>query len=540
MIEKLATLYPEMAMLFGACVCMLMGLSENVAARRATVWVAAVTLLFAAFLATSTEASAGLLGVDPSFVKVAVASVGLLLLMVAAGVPDRLRSTADAEAEQEKSGHFEPGNVLRGEFYAFFLFSLTGVMLCAGANDLVWLFLALELTSLPTYVMVAVSRDKLQAQESAVKYFFLGAMAAAVFLYGFTFIYGATGLTTFTVYENGELVGGIAHYVAQEGVSPLLLAGLVISLIGLAFKIAAVPMHFYAADVYEGANVAVTAFLAFVPKTAGFLGIVLLLGLLPHDALPPTLRWTIWLMAAATMTVGNILALQQDNVKRLLAYSSIAHSGYVLVAVSAGAPGIAAASAATGAMNNPAGAVVFYLVAYGLATLASFAVLGCLHRNRDEAQTFDDLSGLVKRDPFLGGLMLISVLSLIGFPPFVGFIGKIYLFGTAYTLGDGDAMVVSLVVIAVINSAVSATYYLRIASACFFGENRDQTTSPDYPARRYGAAIAAFGALALFFVGWLLIDASHVAHGESAAAVNTNEVHEVSVLKSDTADQSRN
>lgn len=490
MVDKIAEIWPEITLLTGAVACLLVGLSPEVAIRRMTVWIAAISLIVAGvFVCAGISATQSVTGVAP-FIKLAVVVIGLILLMVAAAVPDQLKMTRDAEAGREP---FDAGLVMRGEFFAFFLFSLTGVMLTAGASDLVWLFLALELTSLPTYVMVATSRDRAEAQESGVKYFFLGAMAAAVFLYGFTLIYGATGQTDFALIRESVF----AQLNEQGSLPPLFILGLVLSLVGVAFKIAAVPMHFYAADVYQGATTAVTAFLAFVPKTAGFVAMIALLSLVPAELESPAITALLWIMAVLTMTVGNVLGLIQNNVKRVLAYSSIAHSGYMLV-------GLLALHGSGGeAIGSGLAAILFYLVAYGLATIGAFAVLGSLQVRGEEAETYEDISGLVRSRPALAALMLLSVLSLIGLPPMVGFLGKIYLFGSAIQHGH-----TTLVVIAVLNSAISAVYYLRIASACFFGEPSGQVTSVPGVARPIAAAIASIAAVVLGFAGGRLVDAA--------------------------------
>ncbi len=529
MADKVAGLAPEMVMLTGACACLLIGLSRSVAARRATPWLAGLTLAVAGMFVlidygasraaeadVVTGVEAGPINALAMYVKGAAIVIGLLLLLVAATTPDALRATRDTEGHGKR---FDPSLSVRGEFYAFFLFSLTGVMLVGAAEDLAWLFLAIELTSLPTYVMIAISRDKLQAHESAVKYFFLGAMAAAMFLFGFTLLYGATGTTRLFGPTMGDGVTSIQQYLidvsAGGGSAPLLFtAGMVLSIIGLAFKIAAVPMHFYAADVYEGAATPVTAFLAFVPKAAGFVALVLLLApvtvLKTGDPAVEALTWTLWIIAALTMTVGNVLGLLQNSVKRMLAYSSIAHSGYMVVALVAFA---GPTGEGTESMASAFGAVLFYLVAYGLGNLGAFAVLACLQRRGEDAQTFDDLAGLVKRAPGLAAIMLISVLSLIGLPPTVGFLGKVYMSSAAI-----DAGCVGLVVIALLNSAISAVYYLRLASVCFFREpTGDVTPTPD-AARRSGAAIAAAAAVALGVVGGPLVTISGDVAAERAVA----------------------
>lgn len=493
-IAKLSTLGPEIAMLIGACLCLFLGLARGQTLRRTTGGVALVAIMVAGWLACRDAVGAGELA---TYIKLTVCAVGGLLLLLALAVPGKLEF-AQAVSQQtsplEASG---PEYAERGEFFGFFLLSLAGVMLCAGASDLVWLFLALELTSLPTYVMVATARERVTAQESGVKYFFLGAMAAAVFLYGFTLLFGAAGSTEFSQ---------IQRVIAQQGLTPLMTLGLVLSVLGISFKIAAVPMHFYAADVYQGATTSVTAFLAFVPKTAGFVSIILLLQLIGWP-LPPALTWMLWIMAAATMTLGNVLGLLQTSVKRVLAYSSIAHSGYMLV----GLLGNDNASA-DGTLGNGVAAVLFYLPAYGLATLAAFGVLACLERQGEEAETFDDLAGLSHRSPMLATVLLISVLSLIGLPPMVGFLGKIYLFGSAIEHGY-----IGLVVIAVLNSAVSAVYYLRMVGAVFFSEPQTQTYLVDSPLRRLGVTVAALGAIYLGLGGNTLVNAAREASRRPAS-----------------------
>lgn len=521
MVEKFATLWPEITLLIGAVVCLITGLSPSLQVRKATAWVAAAALVIAGLIVPYMEPTTSVLGLAgmTSFVKMAIACVGLVLLMVTAGVTNNLRQSKASDAARK----FEPGNAIRGEFFAFFLISLAGAMLTAGADDLVWLFLALELTSLPTYVMVATSRDNIRAQESAVKYFFLGALSAAMFLYGFTLLYGATGLTDLA----GIRTIALEQISLTGDVSPLMLMGLLMSVVGICFKIAAVPMHFYAADVYEGAATPVTAFLAFVPKTAGFAALIILLSVVgwPLDKTPSVgfdggdaLTYLLWGIAVLTMTVGNVLGLLQNNVKRVLAYSSVAHTGYILVGVLAG-PALVTQNLVPGPLGDGLAAVLFYLVAYGLATVASFAVLGCLKAQGEEAQTFDDISGLVRKHPALAGIMLVSVLSLLGLPPLAGFVGKIYLFGPAYSHGF-----VYLVIIALINSAISAAYYLRIASVCFFGKPNEQLQVDTAPARVAGAAVAAIGAIVLGVAGAQLIDSAHDAISPAAGEVTQNAV----------------
>ncbi len=511
MLEKIAGVWPEIVLGIGACLCLLIGLAREASIRKSCAVVAALTILASGVVTLWPLPRAQAGGVELSFVpfvKLLVLGVGLLLLLLASSLPGELRQTQWAERDDSR---FDAGNVMRGEFFAFFLLSLAGVMLVAGADDLVWLFLALELVSLPTYVMVAASRDKLSANEAAVKYFFLGALAVAMFLYGFALIYGATGFTNLVQIRDA----------AATGVSPLLLTGLVLALLGMCFKIAAVPMHFYAADVYQGAASPVTAFLAFVPKTAGFIAILLLLQLLPDWPTHGPLFWLLWIVAALTMTVGNVLGLLQSSVKRVLAYSSIAHSGYMLVGLLAG-PAALQSTTPVGADSGVA-AVLFYLVAYGCATAGAFAVLACVRVNGQEADEYDDLAGLVRRQPMLAAVMLLCVLSLVGLPPLAGFIGKIYLFGSALSRSGEQPAMLYLVVLAVLNSAVSAVYYLRIVGVCFFAPAHEHAQAEATPTRRVAALLCALVALAIGVAGNRLVVAARSAAPQASPTVQAVE-----------------
>ncbi len=517
MADKAMMLAPEIIMIATAFVVMIVGLSPNRAIRKGTLGlsaaglvVAGVALIFHEQLGLPETTSLAL------YVRLAVVGIGLLLLLMAAETPDEAHAD-DLHAAAGPEG-FDPGNVARGEFYGFFLLSLVGAMLCATADDLIWLFLALELTSLPTYVMVATSREHRHSPEAGVKYFFLGAFAAALFLYGFALLYGATGTTMFTPLGGDHLVG-ISRVFAEDGINTLGMVGLLLAVVGVAFKIAAAPMHAYAADVYQGAATPVTAFLAFVPKTAGFVALMALIALVgwPLDATPDVvdfgdgLFWLLWVMAVATMFLGNTLALRQNNVKRVLAYSSIAHSGYMLVGVIAG-PGIGVSEAP---IRNGIAAVLFYLVIYGVMNLGAFAVLGVLKRQGEEAQTYDDLHGLAKRHPGLAAVMAISVFALAGLPPIVGFWGKLSLIGAALGAGtDGgmsDPRMVWLVVLLVIASAIAAVYYLRIIGACFVSEGTETAERASLPWRTAAAMLAAVLVIALSLGSNWLMRASHEA-----------------------------
>ncbi|MBI1371588.1 MAG: NADH-quinone oxidoreductase subunit NuoN [Phycisphaera sp.] len=493
MAEKIQHLTPELLLVVAAFVVMLLGLAREASLRRATFWISLLALIGAAVLSWG---QAGVIDPMAHFMKMSIAAIGAILLMVVAEVPDEVGLEP---GDDEKS--FDPANTSRGEFYGFFLLSLVGAMLCAGADDLIWLFLALELTSLPTYIMVATSRQDIRASEAAVKYFFLGAFAAAVFLYGFALIYGATGTT---------MLPEIAKVFASGPLNNLAVAGVLITVVGICFKIAAVPMHFYAADVYQGAASPVTAFLAFVPKAAGMMALILVLGAVgwPLVNQSQALVALLCVIAVATMFVGNLLALVQNNIKRLLAYSSVAHSGYMLVGLIAG-PGDASRSSW---LTNGVAAVLFYVVAYGIMNVAAFAVVGLMKRGGEEVESIDDIRGLAYRRPGLAAVLAIAMLSLAGIPPLVGFWGKVYLFGSAISAGY-----ILLAVLAVLNSAIGAYYYLRVVALSFLYEPvdaADQAEISRRPARTRGGLIAAVWVVLISVVAGPLVDSAKRAAGQ--------------------------
>lgn len=467
MIEKLHSLWPEVVLFAAACVVMIVGLSPSAAVRRLCAPLCAVALGIAGVLALRTTPSTyAALPMLAEYGKVLVAAVGLLLLLLLAGTADRDYEAAIARG----STTYDPLRANRAEFWSFFLFSLTGVMLCAGADDLIWLFLALELTSLPTYIMVAVSTSRNRSMEAAVKYFFLGALGAAIFLYGFALLYGGTGTTRLFAPPGEPSIASILadQMTSGKGINAIAMAGLILSFLGVCFKIAAVPMHFYTPDVYQGASSAVAGFLAFVPKTAGFFAILLLASAAgwwgfsaadPNGSLPQPLAQAVVIVAILTMTVGNVLAVIQRSAKRILAYSSIAHSGYMLVGVASG-PGPAGAPFT----SNGLAAVLFYLLCYGVMNLGAFAVLASLERpgrdgTADEVDDIDDLRGLCATRPLLGWTMVFSAAGLLGLPPLLGFFAKLPLFTSGIASNE-----IPLVVILGINSAIAAFYYLRLAA----------------------------------------------------------------------------
>ncbi len=523
-VERLAYLKPEMALGVGACIVMMLGLSPKRSIRLGceTVSILALMAAFAlALFATPEHATSAMPNLMP-FAKAMIAAVGVILVMALSGTVDR-----ELEARAERTGVFDKARSTRGEFYSFFLFSLMGLMLCASADDLIWLFLALELTSLPTYVMVSISTARRQSQEAGVKYFFLGAFGAATFLFGFAMLYGAAGTT--------QLFGpgSIAEHLSTVGIGPIAMLGLVMSIIGVSFKIAAVPMHFYTPDVYQGAATPVSAMLAFVPKAAGFITLMLLLCAVgwthggaggAGEGLPEPIRVILWVMAALTMTVGNVMAWLQTSVKRMLAYSSVAHSGYMLVGLIAG-PGDGSLA------RNGLAAVLFYLMVYGFTNVGAFAALSALeHKNGREADSVDDIRGLWKTQPVLAVVMAVCIASLLGLPPLLGFFGKLFLFTSA--IGAGE---IALVVILGLNSAIAAYYYLRIIGLPMLKDpdavSQDLRRSP-YPARTLVGVVSACSAVLLVAIASRLMHASNNATAYTPAVASAPPAADTPALSS--------
>jgi len=353
-----------------------------------------------------------------------------------------------------------------GEFYILVLFAAVGMVIMASANDLIVIFLGLETMSLSLYVLAGFFRSRIEAGEASMKYFLLGAFASGFFVYGIALIYGATGSTNLD--KLGVAVAGGA------GRDPLLLIGFGLLVVGFGFKISSVPFHMWTADVYEGAPTSVTALIATGSKAAAFAAF---LRLLLASLRPVQADWALllWGMAVLSMTVGNVVALAQQNLKRMLAFSSIAHVGYMLVGIVAG-----------GALGN--GGVLFYLLVYTFTTAGAFGVILLLERGGEEAVRLEDTAGLANRHPLLGLALTIFLLSLIGIPPTAGFVGKFYLFGAAVRSGY-----YWLAVIGVLNSAIAAYYYLRVIVSMYMREPEGTPTS----------VVPSFaGALALVVALW--------------------------------------
>ncbi len=473
-------LLPEWILLIGGCLVLFLGATRSARSSNQLPFISLVVVLAALVVSVlrpveglATTAAPGLLLTElTNYVRFVALGVGLLLALV---------------------NWHQPISSERGEYLAMMLFSLLGVLLTASANDLLVLFFAIELVSVPTYVLIGLSRDDSRAPESTVKYFFLGAMAAAVLAYGLSFLYGVAGTTTMYVVRDGTLQSTLALGAGMDG---LALIGLLLVFGGLCFKIAAVPFHFYAPDVYEGAASPVTGLLGFVPKIAGFVALLKIFGAMDW-ALPTSFLWIVWLVAAASMTFGNVQALLQQNAKRVLAYSSIAHSGYMLIALLVGP------LAGAGPMRDGVLALLFYIGIYGAMNLGVFALLASYQRDAKSIELIDEFKGLAAKAPIAALALAACLFSLMGFPPTAGLLGKLYIFSSAFSLDQSHAFhgpLVALAIIGLLNSAIAAAYYLRLVAAAYMQSN-DPDSAPvpkEGMGARLGLVCCAVAMIGLF------------------------------------------
>ena len=368
-----------------------------------------------------------------------------------------------------------------GEYYAIMLFAMVGMMLMGQATDLLVIFLALETMSIAVYILTGIRRDQQQSTEAAFKYFLLGAFASAFFLYGIAFLYGVTGST------NLDRIGSVIAAQSMSG-NPMILLGVGLLIVGFAFKVAAVPFHMWSPDVYEGAPAVVTGFMSTGVKAAAVAAFVRVF----LSSLEPMITdWApvLWVIAAATMILGTVVGVAQTSLKRMLAYSSVAHGGYLLAGLVAG---------------NDVGkaAILFYLAAYALTNLGAFGVIALLGTRERANDDLRDYAGLFKSHPALAVLMTFFLLSLGGFPPTAGFIAKWYVFSAA--IGSGYY---SLAIIGVLSSVVSVCFYLRIVVMMFMTD-RDarQVPAPITTMAYVGLALSLAGVLYLGVLPTAIID----------------------------------
>lgn len=362
-------------------------------------------------------------------------------------------------------GYIRRMGLERGEYYILLLFSVTGMMLMAQAGDLIIVFLALELLSIPLYVLAAFAHPQPESEEAGMKYFLLGAFATGFVVYGTALVYGATGSTNlFAIVES-----------ASHGTSGLLLTiGAALILVGFGFKVAAVPFQMWTPDVYQGSPTAVTAFMASGAKIAGFAALLRVFTT-AFPSIAGDMTDVLWALAALTMIVGNLIAISQSDIKRMLAYSSIAHAGYILMAfVPYGNPEIRDVSIAAG---------LFYLVAYAVTSFGAWGVVIALEKKEGRGLAIEDYAGLGRKYPALAAAMTVFMLSLIGFPPTLGMVGKFYLFRAVIEGGF-----IWLAIIGVLTSLISAYYYLRVVVTMYMKEGDPETEHETWLVFTIGAA----------------------------------------------------
>ncbi len=365
----------------------------------------------------------------------------------------------------------------RGAYFSLLLLATAGMLAMAQGADFLTIFLGLEIFSLSLYILVGFSRKDLRSGEAALKYFLLGAFASGFFLYGIALIYGATGSTNLAA-----ITQAIAPLSVSLPFAPLLPVGIGLLLVGYGFKVAMAPFHMWTPDVYQGAPTPVTAFMSVATKTAAFASLIRVLAALITNDRP-------WLLALAglavlTMTLGNLAALRQTSLKRMLAYSSIAHAGYVLVGLAAG--------------NRPGSeGALYYLLAYTFMNLGAFAVLLAVQRRDENDVTGERMAGLAHRQPALAVLMAVFMFSLAGIPPLAGFFGKLYVFSGAVNAG-----LTWLAIVAVINSAIGAYYYLRVTVSMFMADPAAGAVDAPRPGWAVWAAIAIAAAGTLILGLW--------------------------------------
>ena len=348
-------------------------------------------------------------------------------------------------------------DIERGEYYSLLLFTLSGMLLMASAHDLIIVFLALELLSIPLYILAGFARPRVESEEASLKYFLLGAFATGFVLYGISLIFAATGHT--------DLAGVLAAVQTPAFIRPLFLAGAALFLVGLGFKVAAVPFNMWVPDVYQGSPSPVSGFMSVGAKVAGFAALMRIF-VMAFPSLSVEMTPVLWGIAALTMLVGNVLALAQNNIKRLLAYSSIANAGYLLMAL---VPYASAPDASGQAAANSVAAMLFFFAAYALTSLGAWAVVVALEQAEGQGLSIDDYAGLGRKYPWLALAMTVFMLSFTGFPLTLGFWGKLFLFRAAVQGGFTGLALVGL-----LTSLLSAYYYLRVVVVMFMRAGEPQ------------------------------------------------------------------
>ncbi|HRE25268.1 MAG TPA: NADH-quinone oxidoreductase subunit N [Anaerolineales bacterium] len=453
--NEFIVLLPALTLAAAALVVLLVDLVLPPERKHLNGWLTLIGFAAAALALTTWPAGGSLPAFSGMLVADGLAAFLILIFLIAGAVVTVLAL-----------GYLPRFGLERGEAYVLLLLSASGMVLMAQAQDLIMVFLALELLSIPLYVLAGLARPRLASEEAALKYFLLGAFASGILVYGIALVFGATGRTHFA----GILAVQVGPQ-AQVLFDPLLMPfGVALVLAGLGFKIAAAPFHMWTPDVYEGAPSVITAFMSVAVKAAGFVALLrVFVEAFPLQA--PLWTGAVAVLAGLTLIVANFAALVQSNVKRMLAYSSIAHAGYLLIAVPATvnpfSPAVLTDAGPVPLLNAEAlGAILFYLLSYGLTTLGAWAVVMTIERREADGEagglTFDAYRGLWSRRPGLALGMALFMFSLAGLPPTAGFVGKYLVFSAAIEAG-----LLWLAVLGVITSLVSATYYLRVVVMMF-------------------------------------------------------------------------
>ena len=373
-------------------------------------------------------------------------------------------------------------DIERGEYYILLLFSISGMMLMSQANDLIVVFLALELLSIPLYILSGFARPRVESEEAALKYFLMGAFAGGFVVFGVALVFGATGTTNL-----GAIVNSISANIANM---QLLTIGAALILVGMGFKVAVVPFHMWTPDVYHGAPSAVSAFMSVGAKAGGFAALLRIF-ITAFPSLASELTMIFWTLSALTMFLGNVVAIAQGNIKRMLAYSSIAHAGYIMMAL---------VPFGNGAVNSEVvSASLFYLAAYAFTSFGAWAVVIALEKAEGGGLALDDYAGLGRKYPLLAASMAVFMLSFTGIPPTLGFMGKFYLFRTVIEGGY-----LGLALIGVFTSLISAYYYLRVIVIMYMRDGEPMARKEFWV--RFTAAAAAVLVVALSLAAGPLLD----------------------------------
>ncbi|MDB4223117.1 NADH-quinone oxidoreductase subunit NuoN [Granulosicoccus sp.] len=459
--DNLQIATPEIFLLAATCAVLVVGLFTE-AKSNTVYWLSQLTLVITLIMAVSQLGSDVTTGFNGAYtVDSLSASLKSWILVVAIGIFLYSRDYVGAR------------KIARSEYFVLGLFAVSGMMIMVSATHMLTVYLGLELLALSQYAMVALHRDNGRAAEAAMKYFVLGALASGMLLYGMSMIYGATGSLDLNVIA--DILAGNSEVMTDNRTIGARF-GLTFLIVGIAFKLGAVPFHMWVPDVYEGAPTSVTMFISTAPKIAAFAMLIrLLVGGL--ETLNADWQQMLAIMAALSMIVGNLIAIAQTNIKRMLAYSTISHVGFLLMGI-------------VGATNEGYSAAMFYAITYAFTTLAAFGVLLAISREGHEADQLSDLAGLGKRNALLAIVMMLAMISLAGVPPAVGFYAKLSVLQAA--VGAGFMW---LAIIGVVMSVIGAFYYLRIIKLMFFDDPID--TAEVRPATDVSAALAINGAAVL-------------------------------------------